>query len=544
VTDQNRPRPVALIIMDGWGLAPAGPGNAVELANTPNVDRWMAERPLTKLAASGLDVGLPAGQIGNSEVGHLNIGAGFVVYQDLTRISKSITDGDFFENPVLHEAIAHAQSTGGNLHLMGLFGPGGVHAHEDHLHALLELCARQGFYRVFLHLFLDGRDVLPRSALEFLDTLEAAIAKSAVGTIATVSGRYYAMDRDKRWERTGRAYDALVAGQGATAPDARTAIQQAYANDISDEFVLPTVIMQGDQPVATIRDGDAIIFTNFRPDRGRQLSQAFVLPDIDERIDKHYAKQQAEGQPLPPQIWHRGPQIQNLFYATLTQYEEGLPVHIVFAPKHVDAPLARVVSEAGLRQYHSAETEKYPHVTFFLNGGREEPFAGEDRTLVASPKVATYDLQPEMSAAGVTEWLLEAIASDQYDLIVVNYANPDMVGHTGIIPAVITACETVDHALGLVVPAIMAKGGAALLIADHGNAEQMIDPETGGPHTAHTTNLVPCILVAAEGLGLGKGEISLREGGRLADVAPTLLDLLGVTPAADMTGQSLIERHR
>jgi 2,3-bisphosphoglycerate-independent phosphoglycerate mutase len=303
------------------------------------------------------------------------------------------------------------------------------------------------------------------------------------------------------------------------------------------------VIVQGDQPVATIRDNDAIIFTNFRPDRGRQLSQAFVLPDIDARIDKHYAKQQAEGQQLPPQIWQRGPQLQNLFFATLTQYEEGLPVHVVFAPKHVAAPLARVVSEAGLQQYHSAETEKYPHVTFFLNGGREEPFVGEDRTLVASPKVATYDLQPEMSAAGVTEKLLEAIASDQYDLIVVNYANPDMVGHTGIVPAVISACETVDHALGQVVPAIIAQGGAALLIADHGNAEQMIDPETGGAHTAHTTNLVPCILVAAAGLGLGKEEISLREGGRLADVAPTLLDLLGVTPAADMTGQSLIERH-
>jgi 2,3-bisphosphoglycerate-independent phosphoglycerate mutase len=536
------PRPVALIIMDGWGLAPAGPGNAVDLANTPNVDHWSQTMPFTRLAASGLDVGLPAGQIGNSEVGHLNIGAGFVVYQDLTRISKSVSDGDFFANPVLAQAIAHAQTTGGALHLMGLFGPGGVHAHEDHLHALLDLSARHNFQRVFLHLFLDGRDVLPRSALGFLDNLEAAIDRYGVGTVATVSGRYYAMDRDKRWERTGLAYDALVLGQGQTAPDARSAIQQAYDAGISDEFVLPTVIIHAGAPVATIRDGDAIIFTNFRPDRGRQLSQAFVLPDIDQRIQKHYAKQAAEGQPLPPRIWQRGPQLNHLFYATLTQYEEGLPVHVVFAPKHVEYPLARVVSEAGLRQYHSAETEKYPHVTFFLNGGHEDPYLAEDRILVASPKVATYDLQPEMSAAGVTEQLLEAIASEQYDLIVVNYANPDMVGHTGVIPAVITACETVDRALGLVVPAIVARGGAALLIADHGNAEQMIDPETGGPHTAHTTNLVPCILVAGEGLGLSKHEISLREGGRLADVAPTLLDLLRVRPAEDMTGTSLLVR--
>jgi 2,3-bisphosphoglycerate-independent phosphoglycerate mutase len=536
-----RPRPVVLAIMDGWGLTGPGPGNAVDLADTPNVDRWTAERPFTRLAASGLDVGLPDGQIGNSEVGHLNIGAGFVVYQELTRISKAIADGDFFENQVLISAVEHARA-GGALHLMGLFGPGGVHAHEDHLHALLTMAHRHGLDRVFLHLFLDGRDVLPRSALDFLDTLEGVIARLGVGQIATVSGRYYAMDRDKRWERTGRAYDALVSAKGETAASAREAIQQAYDKGLGDEFVLPTVIMREGAPVATVKGGDAIIFTNFRPDRGRQLTRAFVTPDIDAIITKHYERQSQEGQKLPDTIWQRGPQLQNLLYVTMTQYEEGLPVKVAFNPRPVRRPLAALASAAGLRQFHIAETEKYPHVTFFLNGGREEPFEAEERVLVPSPKVPTYDMQPEMSAAGVKESLLGAINGGQYDLIVVNFANPDMVGHTGSIPAVIQACETVDAAMGEVIAAVQAQGGAAIIIADHGNAEVMIDPETGGPHTAHTTNLVPCILVAADGLGLGKGEVTLRDGGRLADVAPTLLDLLGLPKDADMTGESLIVR--
>ncbi|NNJ12636.1 2,3-bisphosphoglycerate-independent phosphoglycerate mutase [Chloroflexales bacterium ZM16-3] len=536
-----RPRPVVLAIMDGWGLTDPGPGNAVDLANTPNVDRWMAERPFTKLAASGLAVGLPEGQMGNSEVGHLNIGAGFVVYQELTRISKSIVDGDFFENEMLLAALSHAKA-GGALHLMGLFGPGGVHAHEDHLHALLTLAQRHGLDRVYLHLFLDGRDVLPRSALGFLDTLEGVIDRLGVGQIATVSGRYYAMDRDKRWERTGLAYAALVSGKGETASSAREAIQQAYAKDTNDEFVMPTVIMRDDAPVATVRDGDAVIFTNFRPDRGRQLTRAFVTPDLDAQITKHYERQKQEGQKLPDTIWQRGRQLQGLFFVTMTQYEEGLPVHVAFSPRPVRHPLAAVVSAAGRTQFHIAETEKYPHVTFFLNGGREEPFDHEDRVLVPSPKVATYDLQPEMSAEGVKDHLLEAINSGQYDLIVVNFANPDMVGHTGSIPAVIKACETVDTDMGEVVSAIQSQGGAVIIIADHGNAEVMIDPETGGPHTAHTTNLVPCILVAAEGLGLDKGQVSLRTGGCLADITPTLLDLLGLAKDEDMTGESLIVR--
>jgi 2,3-bisphosphoglycerate-independent phosphoglycerate mutase len=542
MTETARPRPVVLAIMDGWGIAPEGPGNGVALARTPNVDGWTREYPYTTLAASGLDVGLPPGQIGNSEVGHTNIGAGFVVYQDFTRISKAVDDGDFYTNGEFLAAIGHARGNHGALHLMGLFGPGGVHAHEDHLHALLRLARRQEFERVFLHLFTDGRDVLPRSALGFLDTLEAQIAEIGVGQVATVIGRYYAMDRDKRWERTGLAYDAITRGEGNTASSAREAIRQSYDADIADEFIRPTVILRDGRPVATVQAGDAIIFTNFRPDRGRQLTQAFTLPDMDARIDAHYERQRAEGQALPKTIWHRGEQIPDLYYLTMTQYAEDLPVHVAYPPKHVETPLGAVVSEAGQRQFHSAETEKYPHVTFFLNGGREQPFPGEDRALVPSPKVATYDLQPEMSAEGVKQELLKAIASGSYDLIVVNFANPDMVGHTGSIPAVITACETVDAAMGELVPAATAQGGAVLIIADHGNAEQMIDPETGGAHTAHTTNPVPCILVAAPGLGLGRGQVTLREGGRLADVAPTLLDLMGLAPAPQMTGTSLLVR--
>lgn len=540
---EQRPRPVMLAIMDGWGLAPAGPGNGVALANTPNVDRWTAECPYTTLAASGLDVGLPEGQIGNSEVGHLNIGAGFVVYQDFTRISKSISDGDFFTNPELIAAIDHAKATGGKLHLLGLLGPGGVHAHEDHLHALLGLAQRHNLHEVYVHAFLDGRDVLPTSALGFMETLEGVIARLGIGAVATVSGRYYAMDRDKRWERVELAYRAIVDGVGQTAPDARTAIQQSYDQGVNDEFVLPTVIVKPDgSPTATVTAGDSIIFYNFRPDRGRQLTRAFVQPDFDEMVRKHYQDQAAQGQKLPDSFFQRGPQIEDLYYVTMTQYEAGLPVHIAYAPHPVVEPLAAVVSQAAKRQFHTAETEKYPHVTFFLNGGREQPFEGEERNLVASPKVATYDLQPEMSAAGVDEGLVKAINSGHYDLIVVNFANPDMVGHTGVILAVITACETVDACMGDAVSAVVNQGGAVLIIADHGNAEQMIDPETGGPHTAHTTNPVPCILVAAPGLGLGKGEISLRSGGRLADVAPTLLDLMGLQTAPDMTGKSLIVR--
>jgi 2,3-bisphosphoglycerate-independent phosphoglycerate mutase len=528
--------------MDGWGLTEPGPTNGVSQANTPNVDRWSAEYPFTTLAASGMDVGLPPGQIGNSEVGHLNIGAGMIVYQDYTRINKSIDDGDFFENEMFLKAINHAQQTGGALHLLGLFGPGGVHSHQSHLHALLELAQQQGLDRVYVHLFLDGRDVLPRSALGFLDDLEAAIERIGVGKIATVGGRYYGMDRDKRWERTGKHYETLVHGTGNTASDARSAIQASYDTDVSDEFMIPTVIEQDGAPVATINDGDAIIFYNFRPDRGRQMTRMLLQDDFNEYVQQHYEKQRAEGQQVPDTIWQRERKPENLAYVTMTRYEEAFPVDVAFGPLNVEHPMAQVVSAAGLQQFHIAETEKYPHVTFFFNGRREEPFAHEERVLVGSPKVATYDLQPEMSATGVTEELSKAIESKAYDFIIVNYANPDMVGHTGVQEAIIRACETVDEELGKVIPKVLAQGGVALIIADHGNAETMVDPETGGPHTAHTTNLVPCILIAPPRLGLGKSQISLREGGRLADVVPTLLDLMGLEKAPEMTGESLIVR--
>lgn len=539
----QRLRPVVLAIMDGWGLTEPGPSNGVSRANTPNVDQWTEAYPYTQLSASGLDVGLPDGQIGNSEVGHLNIGAGLIVYQDYTRINKSISDGDFFTNEQFVSAIQHAKNNASQLHLLGLFGPGGVHSHQDHLHALLELARRHDLQQTYMHLFLDGRDVLPRSALAFLDALEAEQQRIGVGTVATVGGRYYVMDRDKRWERTGLAYEALVDGRGPTAPNARVAIEQSYANDVSDEFMLPTVIVQSNgAPVATINDNDAIIFYNFRPDRGRQMTRLLMQDDVNDYIQQHYAEQREEGQKVPDTIWQRDRPLKNLYYVTMTQYEAAFPVNVAYPPSNVEHPLAQVVSAAGLRQFHIAETEKYPHVTFFLNGRREQPFEQEDRVLVPSPKVATYDLQPEMSADGVTKELLAAINSGNYDLIVVNYANPDMVGHTGVQEAIIKACETVDTELGQVIPAVLNQGGVALIIADHGNAEMMVDPETGGPHTAHTTNLVPCILVAPPEAGLGKDQITLRSGGRLADVTPTLLDLLGVSKAEAMTGETLIVR--
>lgn len=542
MSTMQRPRPVVLMIMDGWGLTEPGPGNGVTSANTPHVDRWSEEYPFTTLGASGLDVGLPDGQIGNSEVGHLNIGAGMIVYQDYTRINKSIADGDFFTNPALCGAMEHVKSNGSKLHLIGLFGPGGVHSHQDHLHALIKMAKDQGLPQVYIHLLLDGRDVLPRSALGFLDQLEAEIERLNFGVVATVAGRYYSMDRDKRWERTGRGYDALVDGAGEPARSARAAIEASYANDVSDEFMLPAVIMRDGKPVATVTDGDAIIFYNFRPDRGRQLTRAFVMPDINNEIQQHYEKQKASGQKLPDHIWQRDRNIENLPYVTMTRYEEGLPVEIAFLPQNVEHPMAEVVSRAGLQQFHIAETEKYPHVTFFFNGRREEPFAGEDRVLVPSPKVATYDLQPEMSGTEVTAEMLKAVESGKYDFIIINYANPDMVGHTGVPEAIIKACETVDEGLSQVVPAIIERGGVALIIADHGNAETMIDPESGGPHTAHTTNPVPCILIAPPELHLGKEHITLHSGGRLADVVPTLLDLMGLEKAPEMTGESLIVR--
>ncbi len=523
MTTISRPRPVLLVIRDGWGERDEIEGNGVKLARTPYDDRWRAECPFTLVRAAGKDVGLPTGQMGNSEVGHLNLGAGFIVRQDITVIDDSIADGTFFTNPVLCTAFRTVRDRGTALHLMGLLGPGGVHSHVNHTKALLELAKREGLERVYVHLFTDGRDTMPQSGIEFARDLLAFMAERQIGRVASVMGRYYAMDRDKRWERTKQAYDLLTKGVGRPAPDALTAIQRSYDEGVTDEFIKPAVIVdEAGQPVATIGDGDAVVCFNFRADRVRQISRAFTLPDFD---------------------GFEREMLRDLIYIAMTEYEKNMPYQVAFQNDDVAVPLAKVISDAGLRQFHAAETEKYPHVTFFFNGGREQPFPGEDWQIVPSPKdVPTYDLKPEMSAYGVRDVVLHAIASDQYDFILVNYANPDMVGHTGVIPAVVKACEVVDECTGAIVDAVVARGGVALVMADHGNAELMIDPETGGPHTAHTTNPVPTYLIAAPGLGLDKGQVALRDGGRLADVAPTILDLLGLDPAPQMTGKSLIVR--
>jgi 2,3-bisphosphoglycerate-independent phosphoglycerate mutase len=509
-----------LAILDGWGERDETEGNGIKLANIPNIDHWRATRPWTLLGAAEKNVGLPPGQMGNSEVGHLNLGAGFVVMQDITLIDDSIADGSFFENDALNAAVQHVRERGTQLHIIGLLGTGGVHSHMNHEKALLELARRSGLDKVFVHAFTDGRDTMPRSGLGYMQELEAFMAEIGVGRVATVIGRYYAMDRDKRWERTKLAYDAMVAGVGRLAESAQAAIISSYDEGVTDEFIKPAVMLGGQRPLATIREGDSIICFNFRADRVRQITRAFVLQDFD-----GFAREM----------------LHDLLYITMTEYEKGLPVQVAFENDDVSVPLAKVISDAGLKQLHVAETEKYAHVTFFFNGGREDPFPGEDRLLAPSPKeVATYDLKPEMNAFGIRDGILKALDDDTYDFIIVNFANADMVGHTGVIPAVITACETIDACLGAIVPAVLAKGGALLITADHGNAELLIDPATGGPHTAHTTNPVPCILVAAPGIGLDQAR--LRDGARLSDVAPTVLDLLGLGLASEMTGKSLIIR--
>ncbi|MCL5959028.1 MAG: 2,3-bisphosphoglycerate-independent phosphoglycerate mutase [Chloroflexi bacterium] len=513
------PKPVVLVVLDGWGLNPQRKGNATALAKIPTMDRLFQEYPHTKLDAAGEAVGLPAGQMGNSEVGHLNLGSGIIVYQELTRIDKAIGEGTFFRNEVLTEAMSFARERGSELHLMGLLGPGGVHSHSNHLYALLRMAKEQRVQHLFVHAFLDGRDTPPQSALSYMEELEAKTLEIGIGEVASVSGRYYAMDRDNRWDRVQKAYEAIVRGQGLRASSAQEAIRRSYDEGVTDEFVLPTVIVKGDQPVATLGDGDAAIFFNFRADRGRELTKAIVLPDFT--------------------AFERGPRIQDLYFATLTQYEEGLPVHVAFPANDVKHPLARILSDRGLKQFHTAETEKYPHVTFFFNGGEEKPFPGEDRVLVPSPRVATYDLLPEMSAFKVTDVVVERVESGSYDFIIVNYANGDMVGHTGILAAAIRAAETVDECIKRVKEATLEKSGVLLITADHGNLEEMIDPETGGPFTAHTTDPVPFILVAPDDSPLRR--VRLRESGILADVAPTILQIMRIPKAPEMTGKSLIE---
>ncbi len=509
-------RPVVLLIMDGWGDAPAGPGNAVTLAATPTFDRLCASALRSELIPFGREVGLPEGQMGNSEVGHLNIGAGRVVYQTLTRIDRAIEDGTFFQNPILRDAVRVAKEKNVTLHLLGLIGPGGVHAQDLHLLALLRLAKQEGLANVAIHAFLDGRDTPPKSAREYMRHLDAEITKIGVGRIASVSGRYYAMDRDKRWDRVRKAYDALVLGAGETARTPDEAIARAYAANVTDEFVLPTVMAREDgAPVGTIADGDVAIFFNFRSDRARELSHALM-------------DDQFGGFPRAAR-----PQIT---FVTMTEYEADLPVAgVAFPTENIVESLAEVIAAHGLAQFHAAETEKYPHVTFFFNGGREETFPDEDRRLIPSPKVATYDLQPEMSAAAVADAVVSAVTSGRYAFVLVNFANADMVGHTGVLAAAVAAVETVDECVGRILNALDGTGGAAIVTADHGNAEEMIAPD-GTPMTAHTMNCVPCFLT---GPGLSP-EMHLRPHGRLADIAPTVLHLLSLPQPAVMTGESLI----
>ncbi len=508
-------KPAALIILDGFGLRNDVTGNAVAQAKKPNYDRYWNQYPHTTLTASGEAVGLPEGQMGNSEVGHLNIGAGRIVYQDLTRISKSIRDGEFFENETLLAAVRHAKDNGKNLHLYGLLSDGGVHSHIEHLFALLELAKREGLDNVFIHAFLDGRDVAPDSAKGYVERLQAKIAEVGVGQIATVQGRYYAMDRDKRWERVEKSYRAMVYGEGPQYTDPLKAVVESYEKSVYDEFVMPTVITGEDgKPVGLVQSEDSVIFFNFRPDRAIQLSQVFTNEDFR-------GFERGEGRPV------------GLHFVCLTLFSETVGGFVAYSPKNLDNTLGEVLAQHGKTQLRTAETEKYPHVTFFFSGGRDKELPGETRVLINSPKVATYDLKPEMSAYELAESTVREIEADKHDVIILNFANPDMVGHSGMLEPTIKAVEATDECLGKVVEAILAKDGVCIITADHGNADMVFD-ENGRPHTAHTTNPVP-LIVTREGL-------SLREGGILADISPTLLDLIGLAKPEEMTGSTLVDK--
>jgi 2,3-bisphosphoglycerate-independent phosphoglycerate mutase len=507
----SRVAPFVLVILDGWAEDERVEGNAIAQAATPNWDRYRKLWPCTRLQAAGEAVGLPEGQMGNSEVGHLNLGAGRVVYQDLTRISRAIRDGSFFKNPVLVNGIEAARDRGGVLHLMGLLSDGGVHSHLTHLFALLELAGRLGQREVYVHAFLDGRDVPPANALEYVDALEDKLNTLGYGTVATVMGRYYAMDRDRRWERTARAYAAMVSGEGLAAPSARRAVKAGYDRGETDEFLQPTVIVRNGEPVALVTGRDAVIFFNFRPDRARQITRAFT--------DAGFTG------------FDRGPDPPHPRFVCLTEYDRTIDAPVAFGPEYIRNTLGNVFSRHGLRQLRLAETEKYAHVTFFFNGGVEQPDPGEDRILVPSPQVATYDLQPEMSAREVTRTFLANM--EKYDVIIMNFANPDMVGHTGVLAAAVRAIETVDKCLGQIVETVLARDGTVLICGDHGNAERMMD-ENGNPFTAHTANPVPLVAI-----GRQVASRSLRPG-VLADVAPTILDLLGLPQPEEMTGSSLL----
>ena len=501
-------KPLTLIIMDGFGINPDTYGNAIKAAKTPNLTRLFQENPYTTIGASGMDVGLPDGQMGNSEVGHTNIGAGRVVYQELTRITKAIRDGSFFENEALKNAMNNARKPGAALHLAGLLSDGGVHSHIEHLFGLLEMAKKSGVEKVYVHCLMDGRDVPPTSGKEFVEQLQGKLAEIGVGKIATVMGRYYAMDRDNRWERVEKAYAAMVYGEGVQNSDPAAAVAASYSAQVTDEFIVPVVC----DPEGRIKTGDSVVFFNFRPDRAREITRTLVDPDFNgfERRGGFFP----------------------LTYVCMTQYDATMPgVQVAFHPQSLQNTLGQYISDKGLTQLRIAETEKYAHVTFFFNGGVEKEYPGEDRVLIHSPKVATYDLQPEMSAYQVCDAVVEKIRSGAYDVIILNYANCDMVGHTGVFDAAKAAVEAVDTCVGRTVEATLSMGGVALITADHGNADKMYEPD-GSPFTAHTTFPVPFCVV-------GK-PCELREGGRLADIAPTMLQILGLPQPTEMDGQSLI----
>ena len=503
------------MILDGYGLNEKKEANAVAMANTPVMDKLMAEYPFVKGNASGMAVGLPEGQMGNSEVGHLNMGAGRIVYQELTRITKEIQDGDFFKNEALLKAVKNCKEKNSDLHLFGLLSDGGVHSHNSHMYGLLELAKKEGIQNVYVHAFLDGRDTAPASGKGFVQEALDKMNEIGVGKIASVMGRYYAMDRDNRWDRVEKAYKAIADGEGVTAEDALSAVQNSYDKEETDEFVLPTVIMENGAPVATVKDNDSVIFYNFRPDRARELTRAFCADEFDGFERKGGRK--------------------NTTFVVFTEYDVTIPNKTVaFHKVEITNTFGEYLAKNGKTQLRTAETEKYAHVTFFFNGGVEEPNKGEERLLVKSPKVATYDLQPEMSAYKVCDGLVDAIKSDKYDVIIINFANPDMVGHTGVQEAAVKAVEVVDECVGKAVEALKEVDGQMFICADHGNCEQLIDYETGAPFTAHTTNPVPFILVNYD------ENYTLREGGCLADIAPTLLEMMEMEQPAEMTGKSLL----
>ncbi|HSA93408.1 MAG TPA: 2,3-bisphosphoglycerate-independent phosphoglycerate mutase [Terriglobales bacterium] len=528
-----RPKPLILVILDGWGYAPPSKANAISLARKPNYDRLLAEYPNTLIHTSGRYVGLPEGQMGNSEVGHLNIGAGRVVHMDITRIDRMIESGDFFSHPVLLDAVKHARSGGRRLHLFGLLSDGGVHSHQTHLYALLRLAKQSGVDRVFVHCFMDGRDTLPTSGAGYVRQLQQKMREFGVGKVATVSGRYYAMDRDRRWSRIAQAFDAMVGGRGEAGRyiDPVQGIQESYQNEVTDEFVVPFVLTDNrGEPLGRIREEDACICFNFRADRARQITRALAR---NSGLTAENGLDLPDAAALDAEI----PRVlvpDNLKYVCMTQYDKKFTLPVVVAPESLENILANVMGREGLHNLRVAETEKYAHVTYFFNGGVEHLFPGEERELVSSPKVATYDLQPEMSAAGIAEEVVKAVEGGAFDLVIVNFANADMVGHSGRIEPTVRAVETVDACLGRIYQALRERGGAMIVTADHGNAEQMIDPATGGPHTAHTTNPVPLIVVAEN-----KSRFRLRNDGALQDISPTVLGMLTIDQPKEMTGKDL-----